>query len=494
MRLASMGILLFIVPILGICNTIHVPGDYPTIQSAIDASITGDFVLVEPGSYFENIDFKGKLVKVLSEEGPESTVIDGSQAGSVVTFASKEYTGALLSGFTICNGSGTQVASGEYEGGGIYCMGSKPTIENNIITLNSVSGPDSRGGGINCNSHATPLIRNNIVALNSATGDPGLAGCGGGIYCSYDSIPLITGNRILHNTVDGLGGGIFMRDGSSAVLSSNVISDNVAGVGGGLWTGGDPVVGGTLTSCNNTITNNSAGSGVGGWYISGHCNWEIINTIVWNNTGSVSSCEINFDAETYSTLKIDFSDVKGGEAGIFVGSGCNLYWSATNIDDDPLFVDETHGDYHIQYSSPCRHSGSNGAPYLPTSDFEGDPRIAYTRADMGADEFYTHLYVTGDATPGGSVEGKLVGLPGTTPVGLFFGSGVLSAPINTKWGDFLLQGPLLLIPLVPVPATGVLALPATLPVSLPAPYDLPMQALIGLDPDSLTNLFVLNVR
>ncbi|MHC4945332.1 MAG: hypothetical protein ACYTG7_20140 [Planctomycetota bacterium] len=28
----------------------------------------------------------------------------------------------------------------------------------------------------------------------------------------------------------------------------------------------------------------------------------------------------------------------------------------------------------------------------------------------------------------------------------------------------------------------------------PAPYDLPMQALIGLDPDSLTNLWVLEVR
>jgi hypothetical protein len=79
-------------------------------------------------------------------------------------------------------------------------------------------------------------------------------------------------------------------------------------------------------------------------------------------------------------------------------------------------------------------------------------------------------------------------------VGLFFGSGVLSTPMNTQWGDFHLQGPLLLIPLVPMPASGVLALPATLPVSPPAPYDLPMQALIGLDPDSLTNVFVLNVR
>ena len=30
--------------------------------------------------------------------------------------------------------------------------------------------------------------------------------------------------------------------------------------------------------------------------------------------------------------------------------------------------------------------------------------------------------------------------------------------------------------------------------TLPAPYDLYLQALIGLDPDSLSNLFVLEVR
>jgi hypothetical protein len=47
---------------------------------------------------------------------------------------------------------------------------------------------------------------------------------------------------------------------------------------------------------------------------------------------------------------------------------------------------------------------------------------------------------------------------------------------------------------VPIPGDGVLVLPATIPATPPAPYDLPMQALIGLNPDSLTNLFVLEVR
>jgi hypothetical protein len=113
---------------------------------------------------------------------------------------------------------------------------------------------------------------------------------------------------------------------------------------------------------------------------------------------------------------------------------------------------------------------------------------------MGADEFYTHLYVSGEKTPGGSIQGKLIGLPGTNPVGLLFGSGVLDLPAPTAWGNFHLQAPWLLIPLVLIPSNGVLVIPATMPATPPAPYDLPMQALIGLGPDSLTNLYVLEVR
>jgi hypothetical protein len=491
MRRSILGIILSLFPILGLCDTLHVPGVYADIQAAIDASIHGDVVLVEPGTYLENIDFKGKLITVTSAEGPEGTVIDGSQAGSVVTFASKESTGVLLQGFTITNGSGTYHSSGGYHGGGIYCMGSKPTIEGNIITLNSLSGSLSSGGGIHCNSYAEPLIKNNVVSCNTVTGDASHPGRGGGIYYDNFSNPLITCNRIQQNTVDGYGGGIYLIISYGQVISGNVISENAAEEGGGIWTRGNLLS--SITSCSNTITNNYADSGVaGGWYMGGQSSWNLVNTIIWGNNG-IYFPEISFfNADSGSSLNIDFSDVKGGEESIHVGYGCNLKWSLTNIDEDPLFVGPF--DYHIRYDSPCRHSGSNGAPHLPLTDFEGDPRKAHLRTDMGADEFYTHLYVTGDVVPGGSVKGNLVGLPGTSPVGLFFGTGVLLSPVNTMWGAFHLQGPLLLFPLVPIPGTGVLELPATLPVTPPAPYDIPMQALIGLNADSLSNLHVMNVR
>src|SRR5512138_3891538 len=44
----------------------HVPADYPGIQVAIDSAAPGDTVLVEPGRYVENIQFRGKGIVVAS--------------------------------------------------------------------------------------------------------------------------------------------------------------------------------------------------------------------------------------------------------------------------------------------------------------------------------------------------------------------------------------------------------------------------------------------
>ena len=57
--------------------TINVPGDYATIQEAINASVDGDSIAVAAGTFNENINFYGKSIKVVGED-QATTIIDGS--------------------------------------------------------------------------------------------------------------------------------------------------------------------------------------------------------------------------------------------------------------------------------------------------------------------------------------------------------------------------------------------------------------------------------
>ena len=184
--------------------------------------------------------------------------------------------------------------------------------------------------------------------------------------------------------------------------------------------------------------------------------------------------------------------MKGGKASVYADPNHALKWGPGIIDADPLFVDPDNGDYHLTFPSPCKDTGDNTA-VIELYDFEGDPRIAYGTVDMGADEFYTHLYWTGDATPGGSAALKFVGLPGTAPVQLWLGSGIMDPPMQTKYGEWYLQFPLLAnVGLGAIPSPdGVLVLPFTLPPTTPTPLTLPFQAVIGME---LTNRSLLDVK
>lgn len=94
-------------------DNIVVPDSHSTIQEAINSSRDGEVITVKPGTYYENIDFKGKDITLESTEphNPDvvaETILDGNSNGTVVTFQSGESSGAVLTGFTITGGSGTR--------------------------------------------------------------------------------------------------------------------------------------------------------------------------------------------------------------------------------------------------------------------------------------------------------------------------------------------------------------------------------------------------
>lgn len=65
---------------LGSASTIHVPADQPTIQAGVNAAVDGDMVLVADGTYTgdgnRDMDFWGKAIVVMSENGAPETIID----------------------------------------------------------------------------------------------------------------------------------------------------------------------------------------------------------------------------------------------------------------------------------------------------------------------------------------------------------------------------------------------------------------------------------
>ena len=54
-----------------LANTIHVPGDYLTIQDAINNSSDGDSILVQPGNYIENLNKISTTEKMSLDWGKE---------------------------------------------------------------------------------------------------------------------------------------------------------------------------------------------------------------------------------------------------------------------------------------------------------------------------------------------------------------------------------------------------------------------------------------
>jgi hypothetical protein len=192
-------------------------GDYTTIQEGIDNSQDGDVVLVYPGRYIENVNFNGHSITLASLElttGNEvyidSTIIDGNRAGSCVTVLNNE--DALIRGFTITNGKGTEWPNDESRGGGIlasnwYGDDTEVDVINCIITDNKAA---SGGGGIYAGGIPHNIFK---ITLSGVTVRNNHARVGGGIY-EYSAKPIFDSDNLcnIYNNHAGIGQDICASD------------------------------------------------------------------------------------------------------------------------------------------------------------------------------------------------------------------------------------------------------------------------------------------
>lgn len=141
---------------------------YDTIQDAISEASDGDTVLVAPGTHRERIDFHGKGIHVRSTHGARATVLDAEGRGSVVTIRAQEPSSAILEGFTITGGQGT-----DDHGGGVFVENADAVIKHNVFFDNRANV----GGGVYLR-HGEAMVHNNLILSNFATNG------GGGVTCT----------------------------------------------------------------------------------------------------------------------------------------------------------------------------------------------------------------------------------------------------------------------------------------------------------------------
>ena len=360
-------------------SVIRVPADYASIQAAITAAANGDSVQVAPGTYVENLNFLGKAILVTSEQGPQVTIVDGNQAGPVVTFSTGEGPQSTLNGFTLRNGKSTG------NGGGIRVYYASPTITGNTV-VNNVAG--SGGGGIS-SDFGSPLIQGNVITNNgqipgwsggvggggisiggassarlignSIAGNSWASSSGGGLTLFAAGSPTIQNNYIANNVAGSQGGGIWIVNQSDAWIAQNIVAGNRAATGGGIYwlvpSGGrGPVL------VNNTIAGNDGLQGSGLFADGFDGQVQLVNNIIVAAPNQNAVVCGNFDA---SRPIFRFNDVFAATGSAYAGICSNQTGLNGNVSADPLFRNPAAGDYHLQTGSRAIDMGTlNMAPQI----------------------------------------------------------------------------------------------------------------------------------
>ena len=322
------------------------------IQAAVDASTSGDIVLVSNGVYRGQTVRITNGIAVRSVNGPQVTTVDGQ---NVMRGFYISHSNAVVEGFTITKGH----SEGE-GGGGVYMVAG--LVDRCIVNWNYVVGGTGFDG-----------------APMGSNGGPGE---GGGIYCRGGMIR----NCLVHDNIakGGTGGyGDDYQDWEGNWWYGQG-GPGGFGEGGGIC---QPGWGNSVEIVNCTVVNNQAvgGDGGGGYYV--------------GNPGTGYAGGIDGGGKTVGANNIVYFNVGDTQAEANVSMLTSSYSCITpnpggqgNITNDPGFVSST--DWRLGADSPCINTGTNRQWMTGAVALDGSPRIyGEGRVDIGAYEYQASISI-----------------------------------------------------------------------------------------------------
>ncbi|HHH47482.1 MAG TPA: hypothetical protein ENK51_01130, partial [Gammaproteobacteria bacterium] len=393
---------------------------YNSIQAAIDAVDGAHTVLVDQGTYVEDLYLQsnngndddttlqsicGADLTTIQATAPTNNVIylqgvsgtiviDGFQITGGLSGVSTNYTGAMEIKNSKIHGNDR---SGS-DGGGIYLGGSVTLQVSDSQIYSNIAG---RGAGIAFNGGANPVFTNTTFSNNSA------GGAGGAIFLQNITGALtLTNVTITDNTSGAAGGGIYTNGRTINATKCTLSGNQAVGEGGGAYIsaastfdncvvtdnattttrgGGFMVNGGVSLALNNSTLANNTAATLGGGIFSNSGAITLSNSILWNNSsGSASGHAVYSNG---GTLTISDAIVQNdGDAELFdepvFAPASNPPTSSGYLsENDPNFLDAAGRDYHIQPVSDAIDNAGAGAL---ADDRDGNARAD---ADIGAYEY-----------------------------------------------------------------------------------------------------------
>ena len=230
-------------------------------------------------------------------------------------------------GLTLSNVEISDVTAASH-GGAIYSLAGGLTLTD--VTIDNATSTKGDGGAINQQTDA--FIATHLTISNSTAG-----GSGGAIYITDGSTFALDSNvngisTINDNTSGAYGGGIYFRGGSMNITDAYIYNNAAASDkdGGGLFVNSSGTI--TITtstfgnSTDSTVVNNNgntAARGAGIFVYSG--NLEMVNSTISGNTATKDGGGLYFDGTSLSLTYVTIANNYAGEGylggGVYMNNG-----------------------------------------------------------------------------------------------------------------------------------------------------------------------------